>query len=161
MAGPAGQYYLNGKDLWVKFGVAIKKDGTQDFLKFPEAKDSIEHDWLDSNGIDKDLSRIFYKSKEIVIQCYLAAVGETDWWTKYNAFFAELTLPGLKRFEISEFSRSFYVYYKECSALTRFTRIKDTNKVFVEFTITVVEQEPKFDNTNIYIVDEDGRFLVT
>lgn len=161
MSAPAQQYYINGKDLWVTFGVALEKGSTSDFLKFPEAKETIEHDWMDSNGIDVDLSRIFYKQKTIAMKCFLVANNEAEWWTKYNQFFAELTLPGLKRFEISEFSKSFYIYYKDCSNFSRFTRIKNATKIVVEFTLTVIEQEPKFDTNNVFLIDETGRFIVT
>ncbi len=161
MPGPAGQYYLNGKDLWVLFGVAIKRNGTEDFLKYPDAKETIEHDWMDSNGLDVDLSRVFLKSKDITIPFFLAANSEDDWWKKYNAFFAEWTIPGPKRFEVTEFSRSFFVKYNSCSALTRFTRIKQTNKVFVEFTISITDIEPRLDNTHTFLVDDDDRFIIT
>ncbi len=73
---PIGQYYLNGKDLFLTFGVVLQKGSTNDFLRYPEKKDSIEHDWQDSNGIDVDLSRIFLKNKEVEMK--LLMIGSSS-----------------------------------------------------------------------------------
>lgn len=157
---PAGQYYLNGKDLFLIFGVMLEKGSTNDFLKYPDKKDSIEHDWQDANGIDVDLSRIFVKQKEINIKCLMIGVSTEDFWNKYRYFFAEWLTPGLKRFTVSEFDQSFFVYYKSSSEPKRFTRIKNTTKIIFEFSLNIIEQEPA-NIRDVFIVDEQNRFLVT
>jgi len=160
MAAPAGQYYLNGKDLYLIFGVVLQKGSTNDFLKFPDRKDSIEHDWQDSNGIDVDLSRVFLKSKDVELKCILFGNSFADYWSKYDHFFAELTAPGLKRFQISEFERSFFIYYKSSSSPNRYTRLQDASKIVFEFNIVVTEQEPIV-TKDVFLVTEDGRFIIT
>lgn len=161
MASPYKQYYINGKDLFLIFGIYILRGSTDDFLRYPDKKDSIEHDWQDSNGLDVDLSRVFLKSKQIDLKCLLVTDFSDDFWRKYDRFLAELTTPGLKRFTVSEFERDFFIYYKACSTPKRYTRIKETDKIIYEFTLSVIEQEPKFNSNSVYLITEDNLFIVT
>lgn len=163
MAYPVGQYYMDGADLWLVYGVTIRA-GSDDLMKFPERKDSISHDWEDENGIDIDLSRVFLQSREATFQCNIIANNEQDFWQKYNSFLAMLVQPNLRRLEISELSASYFVYYKQCPSFTRFTRIKagpHSGKVAAQFTITLVEQSPNIDASNRYVIDEQNRFIIT
>jgi hypothetical protein len=163
-----GLHWIDGKDLWTVFGIFVES-GSDDFLKVPPRKPSIEHDWMDTDGKDVDLSRIFFQDRDITLKCALVATNEADFWAKRAAFIAELRQPGTKRFEVNEFeNQSFFVYYKEMTGLTRFTRIRDldgvTPLVACKFTIVLTENLPadaSIGNSNVYIVDEDGRFLIT
>lgn len=160
MADLPGYWFLDGMDLWNSFGMLIES-GTDDFLKFPEKKESITHDWQDADGEDVDLSRYFFKDRDITLKMAIIADSPEDFWAKRNAFLAQWAQPGTHRLTITEFGQSFYVYYKICSSFSRFTRIKDTDMIACKFTIVINEPAPTFDNNDVFIVDEDGRFLVT
>ncbi|GAA0561515.1 hypothetical protein [Chitinophaga japonensis] len=163
MAYPTGQYYMDGADLWLVYGITISA-GSDDLLKPPARKDSISHDWEDENGIDIDLSRVYLQSREVTLQCNLLADSEVDFWNKYNSFFAMLIKPDLRRLEVSELSKSFYVYYKEFPSFTRYTRIKkgpNAGKIAAQFQVTLVEAEPQIDSSNVYVIDEMNRFIIT
>lgn len=157
----AGYYFIDGKDLWTIFGMFVE-DGTDDFLKYPAKKESITHDWRDSNGLDVDTSRPFFTERQITLRIGMVVESENDFWLKYNAFLNQMMLPGLRRFEPTELGfRSFYCFYKECTSFTRFTRLKGTTKIGIKFTLSIVESEPSLENDTVFIVDEDGRFIVT
>lgn len=159
----SGFYYIDGKDLWTAYNVFVES-GSDDFLQYPGKKESITHDWMDSNGVDVDLSRYFLEPRDITLRCAIIVDTPDQFWQKYTGFIADLTQPGTRRIEVAEFgSRSFNVHYKQCSDFTRFTRLKDeeTIKVACKFTMVLVEPVPQLDNGNVFIVDEDGRFLVT
>ncbi|KAA2241667.1 hypothetical protein F0L74_17470 [Chitinophaga agrisoli] len=163
MTYPIGQYLMDGADLWLVYGVTISA-GSDDLMKFPARKDSISHDWEDENGIDIDLSRVFFQSREASFQCNIIANDETDFWQKYSGFLAMLAKPDLRRLEIAELSRSFYVYYKGCNSFTRFTRIKSgayKGKITAQFSIALTERAPVIDSSNVYVVEEQGRFIIT
>lgn len=163
MAYPTGQYFIDGKDLWLVFGIVIS-EGSDDLLKFPTRKDSISHDWEDENGTDIDLSRVFFASRDINLQCALIAANEADFWAKYNNFIATLAQPELRRLEVSELSSSFYVFYKECSSFTRATRIKigpNAGKIASKFTLTLVEKAPTIDSSNVFMITDDNRLMIT
>ena len=157
-----GRYFINGIDLWDAFGIFIQK-GSDDFLKLPERKDSITHDWMDTNGIDIDLSTPFFKEKSIALDCAMIAADATDFWTKYQQFVSLISQPGLLRFEPTHLGRFFFVYYKNCSTYQKLTKLNSGGVIYVatKFTINIVEANPDTNNQNVYIIDEAGRFLIT
>jgi hypothetical protein len=159
----SGYYYMDGKDLWTAYNVVVEA-GSDDFLKYAAKKESITHDWMDSNGLDVDLSRYFLQSRSITLKCAIITNTPAEFWNKYHGFIADFTQPGSRRITVAEFGeRSFNVHYKDCSLFERFTRLKDgeTIKVACKFTINLIEIDPSLENDLIYIVDEDGRFIVT
>lgn len=162
---PQGQWFINGKDLFSTFGVMILS-GTDDFLKWPDAKEGISRDYSDANGEDRDLSKIFFKSKPITLKMAILADTKELFWTYRDGFIAEWAKGGYTRIQITEFDqRSFYCYYQSMSEFTRFSRIRIEEsgalKIACKFTLNIVEGEPNLDNLNTFIVDEDGRFLIT
>lgn len=159
--GPYNRYFIDGIDFWGNFHVVVEK-GSDGFLRYPPKKDSITRDWSDSNGLEVDVSRIFTGPRDVTLECGIIADDEADFWEKYNAFIAQWVLPGLHRIEVAEFGgRSFYCFYKECNSFSRVTPIKGTGKVGCKFSITMTEPNPSLDASNVHIVDEDGRFLIT
>ena len=157
----SGKYYIDGKDLWTVFNMFVE-EGTDDFLRYPAKKDSITHDWQDSNGIDVDLTRVFFTERSITLRLGMIVSNEADFWSKYNQFLMQMALPGLRRIEPKSLGeRSFYCFYKECTDFMWVTRIKNVNKIGIKFTLNMVEPNPEIANDTVFIVDEDGRFLVT
>lgn len=156
----SGKYYMDSTDLWNAYGLIVTS-GIDDFLKFPERKESITHDWLDRDGIDVDLTETFLKEKDITLQIALIANNEADFWDKYEKLLNHLRRPGTRRLEVTQLSRSFFVFYKSCSSFTALTRIKNEDKVACKFTLVLTEKEPSINATNVYLSDENGRFIVT
>jgi hypothetical protein len=157
----SGQFQIDGKDLWTAYCVFIEK-GSDQFLEYAAKKESIEHDWLDSNGVDVDLSRVFLQPREITLQCSIIANDEADFWLKHSGFIADLTQPGPRRITVVRFGdRSFFVHYKSCGNFTTFTKFKNLGKVAAKFSLTLREPNPEIDASNIILADEDGRLICT
>lgn len=165
MANPTGQYYFDGADLWLIYGMWMRdREGTNALLQFPERKESVSHDWSDENGIDVDLSRVYLKERKATFNIGMAAANADDFWDKYHKFLNMLRQPGVRRVEISELDSSYYMYYESCTTFERHTRLEGAppgSKVLVTFSITMVEPDPQLENNNVYLMDEEGRFLIT
>jgi hypothetical protein len=164
MNGPTGYWYLDSMDVWSNFAIGIK-DGTAGFLQTPEKKDSITHDWPDQHGIDVDLSKIFFKSRDIVLQCWLITETETEFWNKRNAFIQQLAKPGVRRFSISAHGgRSYYVFYKSCSAYrqvpSKTLKGIAANMIVHEFAITLTEPSPQLETADTFIASDLGEFII-
>ncbi len=161
---PAGQYFLDGMDIWTIFGVLVES-GSADFLKYPSKKDSITRNWSDAHGIDVDLSLMFFNERRISLRCAILADDENDFWLKHEALIVQLMQPGIHRMEVAEFGlRSYYVFYNETSQYDRFTRVRDDAnriRVAMKFTLNLIESEPRLNNNNQFIITQDGRFLIT
>jgi len=157
-----GKFFIDGIDMWSAFGMVVES-GYDTFLKFPQRKEPLTHDWQDSNGIDADLSRVFFKERTHNLNMAIVALDEADFWKKYNQFLAQVAQPGTRRFMVTELAQSFKVYYKDCTSFTKFTRIKveDSQKVACKFVLQVIEPEPTIDNTNLFLADEEGRLIIT
>lgn len=151
---------MDGIDLWNAYGFIVTS-GIDDFLKFPERKESITHDWLDRDGIDVDLTETFLREKDISLNIALIANNEADFWDKYEKFLNHLRRPGTRRLEVSHLARSFFVFYKNCSSFTTLTTIRNESKVACRFTLVFTEKEPSINTTNVYLNDENGRFIIT
>lgn len=157
---PQGRWFIDGKDFWTLFSVVVE-GGTDGFLKYPSAKEKITRDWSDADGLDVDLSRIFFNARSISLRLGIIADNEIDFWSKYEAFIAQWKQPGYHRIQLAEFGlRSFYCFYNETSDFTRVSRIDGTEKVGCKFTLSITEGEPTLSG-DTFIVDEDGRFLIT
>lgn len=153
------RYFIDGADLWTNFKVGIES-GSDDFLKMPKRKSSIQHDWSDENGLDVDLSRAFFEAKNIELKCHIIADNEADFWSNYNKFLGVLAKPGNRRLTVTELGRDFYVYYTECSIYTRFTRLLQSNKVACKFNLKLVEPIPDL-TVQTFLVDEANKFIIT
>ncbi len=166
MTNLSGRWYLDGVDIYSSYGLFIE-EGSADFLKFAPKKQSIEHDWQDSNGREVDLSRVFLDQREGVLDMAIIATTMSDFFTKQDGFIAHMTRPGLRRLELnSHGSRSYYIYYKETNNYKAVKALTGqmTGYFAHRFSLVLVEPEPADPNAgggNTYIIDEDGRFLIT
>jgi hypothetical protein len=156
----SGKMFIDGIDLW-NYGCFVEKGGFDDFLKYAPKKEGIEHDWLDANGKEVDLSKVFLKEREISIPCVLIADSETDFWLKYSALIAHLTKPLQRRITVTQYdNQQYFVYYSQTTNFHRLTVIKNTTKVCCRFTLQFIENEPKINNAITFLVSQPGTFIV-
>lgn len=159
----SGRWYIDGVDLYTTFGMFIE-EGSAVFLRYPPKKTSIEHDWQDSNGREVDLSQVFFDQREGTIQVGILGTNRDDYFNKHDQFISHLTQPGLRRLTLSSHGeRSYFVYYKECNNYTQVKALTGAleGKYAMRFSIVLVEPEPVVDSSHVFLVDEDGRFLIT
>lgn len=161
---PSGLYFIDGADLALTYNIFVE-DGSADFLKYPARKQTIEHDWKDSNGIDVDLSRIFLKERTGTLNVVIVTETEADYFTKHTAFITQLAQPGLRRLQVTAHGqRSYYLCYQDCTAYKQIIPLKGSDMegmIVHRFSIQLMEPEPKLDASDVFIVDENGRFLIT
>jgi hypothetical protein len=156
-----GKYFMDGADLWTAFGVLFGQGAIDAFLKQPKRKPSLTHDWQDSNGIDVDLSKVFFEKRDLSIRMGMIVNSEADFFIKYAAFFAFLAQPGLRRLTVRQLKRDFFVYYADCTDFNANGQVAGTNKKLCTFTLTLTEPAPTIQTTQHFIIDENGRFIIT
>jgi hypothetical protein len=164
MIDVSGRAFLDGIDLWTVFSVFIE-EGSADFLRYPPKKESITRDWGDSHGVEVDLSRVFFGSREGVLNCAIITTSETDFWLKHNALISQLVQPEKRRLSFkSHGERSYYVYYKECNNYKSAAPLKgetDDGLFAYRFSLVIVEPEPVVDASHVFLVNEDDVFIIT
>ncbi len=128
---------LNDKNLLSMFSFVIKT-GTAQLLEFPERKEGVTNDWREENGTETDLDLVRFKDKEVTLDCAIVTDTDTEFWTAYNAFFAELTKPGLQSLFIFDHSQTYQVSYKKTSNFIKTSKnLIGVPKVFVKFNLTL------------------------
>lgn len=153
-----GLIRIDAIDIWEAYGMFVMS-GTNDLLKMPARKEPITHDWQDSNGLDVDTSRVFFEARDISLKMGFKSGNLTDFWDKYTKFLSLMAKPYLRRLEIVEFGKSYFVYYKSCSDYKRYKKV--VNDSICEFTLVLSEPNPQIDSSPTFIIDEAGRFLIT
>ena len=164
MIDVSNRVFIDGFDLWVAFNMIVES-GSADFLKYAPKKDSIQHDWIDTNGIDVDLSRYVFKERTGTLRCAIITSSEADFFAKHDSFIATLTQPGSRRLQFaSHGDRQYNVFYKECNSYDQVKALRGdpTNDLIAHrFNLVLTEAQPGVDSDLIYIVDDEGRFIVT
>lgn len=62
-----GAFYIDGIDIYAKYGVVITDGGYNDLLRFPALKDPEVNDWPEEDGIEVDLDAPALEAKEVQI----------------------------------------------------------------------------------------------
>lgn len=158
-------WWIDGLDLWKGFNLVIHKGATQ-FLELPPRKESITLDYRDSDGIIIDTDRIFYASRDITLECSIITTTEADFVAKRDLLMNQFKKPGLRRLQFkSTGQRSFYVVYKDSSGWAMRDALKGSQlegQVMYSFNLTFTEPDPVTGGSyDVFIVDQDGRFLTT
>ncbi len=131
---------LNTRNLYTDFGLVIQT-GTADLLAFPERKKTLENDWREHNGKEYDLSLPRFKDKEISLKCAMMADTDMEFWTNYDALFLELSEPNWQSLFIADHGKTYSVFYKKTTNWRKKSkRLKNVDKVFVQFTLILQVQ---------------------
>src|SRR3569833_649769 len=103
------QATINGYDILTTFGLVISK-GMDAFMGFGTAKATVEHDFQEVNGTDKDLPGVRVEAREFPITFTLIEAADlADFKTKYWAFRTLLFSPGLKELYYADHDETYYI----------------------------------------------------
>lgn len=126
---------LNTIDLKTTYGLVILT-GTEKLLEYPERKDTLQVDFLDHNGTDYYLDTIYFKDKEVTLNCAIMAVDDVQFWAFYDAFFAAIATTGKQDLFIYDHGKTYQVFYKRTGNFKKsLKRLKNVSKVFVKFDL--------------------------
>ena len=97
-----GAFYIDGIDIYTRYGVVIADGGYNDLLCFPAMKDPEYNDWPEEDGIEVDLDAPMLEAKEVVISfdCDRPDAGN---------FIYMISQPGYHTLRIAELSKEWRV----------------------------------------------------
>ncbi len=96
-----GQCYIDGVDIYVKYGVIISGDGYDQLLSFPDIIEPDRNDWPEEHGIDVDLTDPHVQAHEVNID--FAFIRGFSW----RSFYAFLSGPYLRTVNIPSLARTW------------------------------------------------------
>lgn len=108
-----GSCIIDGIDI-ADFGMFILKGGDYDFLSFPERKEPVKNNWHEYDGVDADLSEIYFKEKKVTVRFYIKADTAEGFIDNLNAFYDLISAPGYRRLYSREFDKTFSLRYISC-----------------------------------------------
>lgn len=110
-----GAFYIDGIDIYARYGVVITSGGYNDLLCFPALKEPETNDWPEEDGIEVDLSSPALDAKEVSISF---ACNRPD----CNDFIFMLSKPGYRTIRITELGREWRLRLKAQTALKDYIR---------------------------------------
>lgn len=100
---------INEVDI-AELGVFILRGGDHEILTMPERIEPAKNNWYEYNGLDVDLSEIFFNARTLPIQFYISAKDTKDYQNKLFEF-NKLIIPSYTTIYSREFDRSFKYRY--------------------------------------------------
>jgi hypothetical protein len=105
-----GECIIDGTDI-ATLGMFIEPDGSNDLLAFPERRLPDTNDWAEEDGIDADLTDIFFDAKKVVINYVMLADDFSSFQQRIKAFESLHTIPGMRQIYIGEYATTFILRF--------------------------------------------------
>ena len=131
----AGDVTIDTIDIWTTYGAFLLKGSYDSLMRPAKRKASLSNNWSEENGLEIDLTAPKFEAKDADLSFILSASTETEWWTRYNAFFALLKTAGERSLFVTELNKTFLIYYQEVTSYEQLTVIRNVSKVASRFTI--------------------------
>lgn len=107
-----GSVIINNKDV-ADFGAFILRGGDNDLLTMPERKQPKMTSWYEYDGIDADLTEVFFNERKLKIDFYLSADNAAYYKSRVKGFYDLITGGSITMYS-REFDRSFTFRYLTC-----------------------------------------------
>lgn len=111
-----GSVIIDGIDI-DDLGLFILRGGDYDFLSFPERKEPDQNNWHEIDGIDPDLSEVYFNEKKVAVRFYIKAESGDEFLYRLNRFYRLISAPGYRQLYSREFGKTFMLRYVDCPEL--------------------------------------------
>lgn len=134
-------WLINGIDIWLTYGVYILKSNYNDLLTPANPRKRLEHEYTDMDGISVDtISALTYEARRFNIKIGMRATSNTEFWSRYNTFFALLSQAGSFDLYISDLDKTYTLIYEGVARTEKLTPIATANgQVVATFEIKLLE----------------------
>lgn len=148
---------LNGNDLYSTYGLTIT-NVVPALLALPDRKASVSHDFPEENGISIDLTNPAFSARTFTFNCILQADTVGDLKNRYQGLFTLLKIAGTYQFYNSFLDMTVYLFYQKQSNLTSVNRT--ASGFAIKFDLQFGETDPDANLPDVYLVDDQNRFIV-
>ena len=149
---------LDDNDLQAIFGVQVLKR-PDSFLALPTLKATVEHDWPEEMGTDKDLGNPNYEAREFTLSCGLKGSDRADFVSKLSGLFTQIRIEGTHSLYLEWLDATFTVYYKSMANFKTVSKLT-AGEVYATFDLVLGEMNPDDNIDPVYLVDDDGAFII-
>lgn len=110
-----GSVIIDGVDI-DELGMFILRGGDYDFLSMPARKEPEQEDWHEYDGVDTDLTEIYFNEKKITVGFHIRALTGDEFLYNLNRFHKLISAPGYRQIYSREFGKTFRLRYINCPA---------------------------------------------
>ena len=98
----AGLYFIDSVDMFTTYGAAILKGSYNSLFAYPNAKEPLQNDWFEYDGLDVDLTDRYFDNISVNIQFVIISnVSVADLVAKRDAFNNVLRAAGYRNLYLS------------------------------------------------------------
>jgi PKD repeat protein len=132
-------YKLDGNDLKT-YGVYISDSAG--LLSKPKLKNPLNHNWETYHGEVVDLSKRYYESRDITLNCFIKASSSAEFITKCNTFLALFDQSGTRRLSVTVDSSEPILYEVYLNDGIEISKTWGHSKMIGTFSLKLKEPEP-------------------
>lgn len=155
-----GSYRLN--DIrFTDFNVNILKGTLDNIRKMSDVKPNLVVNQAASDGQYYDSADVYFKSRDVKVNCLLRASGADAFWRYHQRLFSELRKPGGHRLYVGVTETEYPCYYKNCSVTEFHTEIGGVVWMKFTLTFTLTGNLRKDVLSGDLLATESGDFIVT
>lgn len=157
-----GSCIIDGIDI-AGLGMFILQGGDYDFLSFPERREPPQNDWHEMDGVDADLSEVYFKEKIVTVRFYIKANTGEEFIYNLNAFYELVSAPGHRQLYSREFGKTFLLRYVSCPAFAHTGGMYKAGTKRAEINVEFMMDDPLqiFAGSEIYEPSVFGSMLAS
>jgi len=138
-----GLYLLDGVDMYSTYGAAILKGSYNSLFAYPTAKEPLQNDWFEHDGLDVDLSERFFDPLSVNIQFVVVSrVGVADLVAKRDALNTALRASGYRTLSLSGLNKVIEMRYVSSNGGDVGSVVTNSNVFSLNFTATFSLDDP-------------------
>lgn len=119
--------YIDGLDVFIKYGISVEEDGYKDLIAFPPLKSVTHNDWHEEDGIEPDLSDPVLNIKEFTVPFIFSGTQG-----RFEAFIEQLSDMAYHEFYFKEIERSYKLRLVSQSKIEIFPDLKKATLQFAD-----------------------------
>lgn len=154
---PRCDYEIDGISLR-DYGIIVKKGTRDDVLKSSAVKQNLSQKIQTKDGQFYDVDQVVFEAKDVTFNLYMCADNIDRFWQCYDAFFNDLIKPEERSLYVEYTGEEYPCYYKKIS---NFKILSLSDKVIVEFDLTLVFTSFRINETEYLLASEAGEFIET
>ena len=123
-------------------GMLILRGGDNDFLSFPERKPPMQNDWFEYDGLDVDLSEVFFQPKELNVKFNMTCPDTDTFLYNLDELHRILSKSGYRQMYIRDFDRTFSLRYVSCPQFAQRGGLANPAVKSASFTVRFAMDDP-------------------
>lgn len=140
------------------YGIRVLQGSFAEILKTAAVKQNMLRNIRTQSGVIYDGKHVWYKAKDVKLNCILRADTLTELWRNYDAFLFDLIQPDERFLRVKEIEQEFPFCYKSCNV----TEFFPDGRIWLKFTLTITfTRDFRINEDGTLLVAEDGTPIVT